>query len=85
MEKNIVIICLNNTTLLISDVQQTVSELGEPDLILNDPYLINQDGTISPWLQDYSSGNTFKIHSDKVITMFESKQILLEKYLNITK
>jgi hypothetical protein len=74
------IIVLLNKTLLISKIEEVGSELGEPDCKLVDPYVVEDNGTISPWLFEYTTQNSFMIHSDKIITIVDPKKELLDKY-----
>jgi len=41
--------------------------------------------TLSPWLADITSQNTFMMSSDKMLTLVDPKPTLLEKYQNIIK
>jgi hypothetical protein len=78
------IIALWDKTILISHIDEVPSELGEPDCKLTDPYLINKDGFLEPWMYEYTSQNIMMIHSDKIITIADPKEEILEKY-NSTK
>ena len=82
--ENLVLIVLTNNVALISDVTQVVSELGDPDLLLSNPFLINSNLTLEPWLNELSGEKSFKIHSDKVLTITDPTESLLEKYKKLT-
>lgn len=74
--------------LLVTEIEEVPSELGEPDCRLINPYLINQSSMeLSPWMQDYAppGSNSFMIHSDKITTIFDPRATLLEKYEELTK
>ena len=50
------IIVLLNNQILISQIDEVTSELGEPDCKLVEPFLINKsDSTLSPWLIDFTT------------------------------
>lgn len=83
--KNLVLIVLTNNVALISDATQVVSELGDPDLLLSNPFLINSNLTLEPWLNELSGEKSFKIHSDKVLTITEPNSNLIKKYQSLTK
>ena len=34
----------------MTQIEEVQSELGEPDCKLTEPFIINDDGTLSPWL-----------------------------------
>jgi len=76
---------LTNNQELITKIEEVPSELGEPDCKLTEPYLINSDGTLSPWLIDISVQQSYMIHSDKILTIIEPKATLIEKYQSLTK
>jgi hypothetical protein len=76
---------LTNNQILITKIEEVPSELGEPDCKLIEPYVINSDGTLSPWLIDISVQQSYMIHSDKILTIIEPKATLIEKYQSLTK
>lgn len=78
------LILLNNQ-ILISKIEEVPSELGEPDCKLIEPYVINQDETLSPWLIDVTVQESFMIHSDKILTIIDPKATIIEKYQNLIK
>ena len=80
------LILLMNNQILISQIEEVPSELGEPDCKLVEPFVLNEkDETLSPWLVGFCSQNTFMIHSDKILTITDPKPTLLEKYQNLLK
>lgn len=85
MENNIKLILFNNGEILISQIEESPSELGEPDCKLIKPFSILKDKTMVQWLVDYSNQDIFMIHSDKILTITEPKQDLLKKYENLIK
>lgn len=76
---------LTNNQILITKIEEVPSELGEPDCKLTEPYVINPDSTLSPWLIDISVQQSYMIHSDKILTIIEPKATLIEKYQSLTK
>lgn len=75
------LILLTNRQILVSQIEEQTSELGEPDCKLLEPFLLNQsDFTLSPWLMDYTTQNYFMIHSDKILTIAEPNTKLKDKY-----
>lgn len=76
---------LTNNQALITKIEEVPSELGEPDCKLIEPYVINSDGTLCPWLIDISVQESFMIHSDKILTITEPKATLIEKYQSLIK
>jgi hypothetical protein len=70
---------------LITKIEEVGSEIGEPDCKLTNPYVYMADGTLQPWLSEFTNQNVFMIHSDKIITITDPKPSLLEKYEQLTK
>ena len=80
------LLVLLNNQILLSQIEEVPSELGEPDCKLVEPFLLNEkDETLSPWLVGVCTQNTFMIHSDKILTIADPKPTLLEKYQNLLK
>ena len=64
-------------------MEEVQSELGGPDCKLTEPFLINDDGTLSPWLLEVTTQNTFMISSDKILTLVEPNSKLVKKYEDV--
>lgn len=84
------LIVLQTNQVLISKIEEVVADIGEPNCRLIDPYVINYDkltqsATLTQWLIPYTSQNTFMISSDKILTIAEPKQQILDKYENLLK
>ena len=59
------------------------SELGEPDCKLTEPFTIEDDGSLAPWLVNITTQNTFMISSDKILTLVEPNSKLKQKYEDV--
>ncbi len=64
-------------------MEEVQSELGEPDCKFVEPFIVNEDGTLSPWLLDVTTQNTFMISSDKILTLVEPNSKLIQKYEDV--
>ena len=82
-KENLKILILVNNQTVISEIEEVQSELGEPDCKLTEPFTINEDGTLSPWLLDITNQNTFMISSDKILTLIEPNSKLTKKYEDV--
>ena len=78
-KENLKILILLNNQKVISEIEEVQSELGEPDCKLTEPFIINDDGTLSPWLLDITTQNTFMISSDKILTLVQPNSKLVKK------
>lgn len=75
---------------LITQIIEVVSELGEPDCKLIEPYSISyiettDDLILTSWMYEYSLERTFMIHSDKILTLADPTPTLLRKYEDLIK
>ena len=79
------VIVLVSDTILISRIAPMVSELGEPDCKLINPYQI-YDNKLTPWLSELTDAtDAIMISSDKILTLVDPKETLLNDYLTLTK
>ena len=76
---------MTNQQILISQIEEIGADIGEPDCKLVEPFIFNEDNTLSPWLIDITSQNTFMMSSDKILTLADPKPTLLEKYEDLIK
>ena len=79
------IIVLTNQQLLLSEIEEVQSELGEPDCKLVNPFIFKDDKSLEPFLDGYTKESSFMISSDKIITLAQPTPTLLEEYQDITK
>ena len=85
MDKIIKAILLTNNQILISQIDEVGADIGQPDCKLTNPYLLNEDKTLEPWLINISRQDVFMISSDRILTITEPIPTLLEKYESLTK
>jgi hypothetical protein len=84
--KNLKLLVLTNNQILITQIEEVSTDLGEPDCKLIEPFILNQsDLSLSPWLVDYSTQNTFMIHSDKILTIADPNGKLKDKYESLVE
>jgi hypothetical protein len=79
------VIVLVNGTAIISKITAVISELGEPDCKLINPYQI-VDGKLTSWLSELTDNtDAIMISSDKILTLVDPKETLLNDYLTLTQ
>ena len=78
--QNLKLIVLMNQQILVSQIEEVGSELGEPDCKLINPYLIDEDNQLNKFLNGYSDENIFMIHSDKILTITNPSEDIVKKY-----
>lgn len=87
--ENLKLIVLPNNEILLSEIEEVPSELGEPDCKLVNPFIVKKskmvetDFILEPWLNEYTSQNTYMIHSDKILTISDPISELVDKYKKI--
>lgn len=74
-----------NSQILLTQIEEVPSDLGQPDCKLVEPFIMSDDKTLVPWLVDVTTNNTFMIHSDKILTITEPNSKLIEKYESLVK
>ena len=87
MENTIKCLLLKNNSIIISEIIEVVSELGEPDCKLINPYVLKKSITgeyFLEWWLDFSEQNELMMHSDSILTIVDPKSEILKKYLEMT-
>ena len=80
------VLVLTNQQMLVSQLEEVAPlDIGDPNCKLIEPFLLNKDDTLSPWLIDVTNENEFMICSDKILTLVDPKPTLLEKYQDLIK
>ena len=80
------VLILTNHSKLVSQIDEVAPmDIGDPNCKLIEPFLLNDDSSLSPWLIDVTNDNTFMMCSDKILTLVDAKPTLLEKYQNLIK
>jgi hypothetical protein len=74
-----------NNTILVTEIEEVSADIGEPDCKLINPYLLDLDLNLIPWLNDITKSNELMMNSDKILTIVEPKKTLLDKYLELTQ
>ena len=95
MAKVVKLIVLTSKEILVSEIEEVGAEVGEPDCQLIHPVILKtaeekitvEEGKVvlSPWLQSFTKDTTFMISSDKIITLAEPADNIVEKYEALIK
>lgn len=64
---------------LITEIEEVISEIGEPDCKLINPCIISNDELI-PWLSEVTNQTVLMMSSDKILTLVDPKPQLLKEY-----
>ena len=77
-----------NQTILVSEIDEVLADIGQPDCKLTKPFVINTETgktILEPFMMDLTRETTFMMGSDKILTLADPTPTLLEKYLDLTK
>ena len=86
MEKPpIKLIVLVNQQRLVSQIEEIGADIGQPDCKLTEPFVVEDNNTLSPWLVESTNQSVFMLSSDKILTLVDPKPTLLEKYQDLLK
>ena len=86
MEKPpIKLIILVNQQQLVSQIEEIGADIGQPDCKLTEPFIVEDNNTLSPWLVESTNQSVFMLSSDKILTLVDPKPTLLEKYQDLLK
>lgn len=87
--KLIKVLYLINNLVLIGEIEEVVSELGEPDCKLTNAFVIKSntltESELEPFMMNFTTEKSFMLSSDKILTLVEPKLSLLKKYEDLTK
>lgn len=84
------ILVLLNKEVLITQIEEVSADIGDPDCKLIKPFLIktvseNHQKYFEPFLSDLTEQDVLMINSDKILTIVDPTENLLEKYLELIK
>ena len=68
---------------LITEVEEVMAELGEPNCKFINPYRFVDIDNMTPWIQA-SNQNEFMIRSEDILTIAEPTEEVIEKYKELT-
>ena len=84
-KKPIKLLILTNNLKLVTQIEEVLADIGDPNCKMIEPYVVGEQDTLSPWLVDCTNQNEFMISSDKILTILDPKPTLLEKYEKLIK
>ena len=82
-EKMIKVLLLSNQEIIVSEIEEVASEIGDPNCKLTKPYKI-EGGALHKWMQDYTEQNEVMISSDKIITLVTPSPLIFDQYSKAT-
>ena len=83
MDKQVKCLLLKVDTILITEIVEVGSELGEPDCKLINPYQFFGENDFRRW-PNVTNQRELMIHSDSILTIADPTPEIIEKYLELT-
>ena len=78
------VLLLTNQMILISEIDEVLADIGQPDCKLINPCVII-DGKLSKWMSDLTPNKEMFMSSDKILTLVDPTKKLLAEYTKIIK
>ena len=78
------VLCLVNQMILISEIDEVLADIGQPDCKLINPCVII-DGKVSKWMSDLTPNKEMFMSSDKILTLVDPSPHILKEYNKITQ
>ena len=74
---------LTNNLKLISQIDEVLADIGQPDCKLIRPCVIDKDGKLTKWMSNLTDNTELFMSSDKILTLVDPNQKLLNDYMKI--
>ena len=78
------VLLLTNQTILISEIDEVLADIGQPDCKLINPCIII-DGKLSKWMSDLTPNTQMFMSSEKILTLLDPSEHILEEYLELVR
>ena len=76
------VLLLMNQTILISEIDEVLADIGQPDCKLINPCVII-DGKVSKWMPDLTPNTEMFMSSDKILTLVDPSKHILNEYRKV--
>ena len=70
---------LTNQMILISQIDEVLADIGQPDCKLINPCTLI-GGKVERWMSDVTSNNEMFLSSDKIVTLVDPSKHIIEEY-----
>ena len=77
------VLYLTNNLRLISQIAEVLADIGQPDCKLINPCVIDKDGKLTKWMSNLTDNTEMFMSSDKILTLVDPNQKILDDYVNI--
>ena len=83
-ENPIQVLLLTNQTILISEIDEVLADIGQPDCKLINTCVII-DGKVSKWMSELTPNTQMFMSSEKILTLLDPSEHILEEYLELVR
>ena len=73
------VLLLTNQMILISEIDEVIADIGQPDCKLINPCTLI-GGKVERWMSGVTTDNVMFISSDKIVTLVDPSKNILEEY-----
>jgi hypothetical protein len=85
MSKIIKCLLLKVDNVLITEIEEIGSDIGEPDCKLINPYQFTLEKKLIPWPElELTNQKEIMIHSDSILTIVDPTPEIIKEYLELT-
>ena len=77
------VLYLTNNLILISQIDEVLADIGQPDCKLINPCVLDKDGKLTKWMSSLTDNTEMFMSSEKILTLVDPNQKLLDDYVNI--
>ena len=77
------VLYLTNNLRLVSQINEVLADIGQPDCKLINPCVIDKDGKLTKWMSNLTDNTELFMSSDKILTLVDPNQKILDDYVNI--
>ena len=78
------VLLLTNQIILISEIEEVLADIGQPDCKLTNPCVII-DGKVSKWMSELTPNTQMFMSSEKILTLLDPSEHILEEYLELVR
>ena len=76
------VLYLTNNLRLVSQINEVLADIGQPDCKLINPCVIDKDGKLTKWMSSLTDNTEMFMSSEKILTLVDPNQKLLDDYVN---
>ena len=77
------VLYLTNNLRLVSQINEVLADIGQPDCKLINPCVLDNDGKLTKWMSSLTDNTEMFMSSEKILTLVDPNQQLLDDYVNI--